>query len=105
MLESHRYKDSERYLTPEVRVWDREHPELEAKIAVEFVTKWGMVAAIPDGEDSMGRQKLRLGTTDEMVSRATDCAAFLVSELRRLKWLHLTPSMIPEEKEADNGGS
>ncbi len=104
MIESHRFKDTERYLHPEVRVWDREHPELEARIAIEFVTKWGMVAALPDGEDSSGRQKLRMHRPAEMVDRAIECAGLLAEVLRKRGWMHITPSMIPVEKEDTDAG-
>ena len=41
-----------------------------AKLAAEFCLRWGMVAGVPDGEDSSGRQKLRLATPDELIDRA-----------------------------------
>lgn len=52
-----------------------------AKVAIEFITKWGMVAAVEDGEDSAGRQKLRLATPEELVDRAVITAKLLYERL------------------------
>jgi hypothetical protein len=42
--------------------------------AREFISRWGMVAAVPDGEDSSGRAKVRLSTPEELVVRAFETA-------------------------------
>jgi hypothetical protein len=55
------------------------HPT--AKIAIEMAQRWGMVAAIPDGEDTAGRQKLRLMTPAELAQRAVATTLALVIEL------------------------
>jgi hypothetical protein len=47
------------------------------RVAVEMATRWGMVAAVPDGEDSAKRQKLRLMTPQELVDRAIESALAL----------------------------
>lgn len=54
----------------EVRVFETETPDNEARFAMAFIERWGMVAAMPDGEDSSGRAKVRLATPDELVDRA-----------------------------------
>lgn len=59
------YHDIARVVTHET-----EQPDQVARLAFSFIEKWGMVAGTPDGEDSSGRQKLRLGTPDEVVQRA-----------------------------------
>lgn len=59
----------------------------EAGCALHFVEKWGAISAVPDGEDSSGRQKLRLQTPAELVERATETAALLYSKLRELGWM------------------
>lgn len=53
-------------------------------MAKEFVDRWGMVAGIPDGEDSAGRSKLRLATPEELVDRAMACveALYLAMDAR-----------------------
>ena len=67
-----------------------------------MVERWGMVAAVPDGEDAAGRQRLRLMTPAELVERATDTvdlmfgyfdAAGLFVEIP-------VPELIPEEADA-----
>ena len=40
--------------------------EQEAKLASDFIVRWGCVAAVPDGEDKAGRPQLRLMTEDEL---------------------------------------
>jgi UTP-glucose-1-phosphate uridylyltransferase len=50
-------------------------------MAIDLVIKWGMVAAVCDGEDSCGRAKLRLMTPDELVDRAMETARQLTKAL------------------------
>jgi hypothetical protein len=61
---------SERYDFKEIFTHETEHLENEAKLAFSLVERWGMVAALPDGEDSSGRSKLRLMTVEELTERA-----------------------------------
>ena len=64
---------------------EREMLSQEARIAVDLVRHFGVVACIPDpaliGPD--GRQKLTLQTPKEVVERATEIASLLMQELRR----------------------
>lgn len=46
----------------------------EARFASQLIERWGLVAAMPDGEDSAGRQKMRLPTPAELVFRAMTMA-------------------------------
>jgi len=46
-------------------------------LAVEMVNRWGMVAGMPDGEDSSGRARLRLATPEELVDRAVEVSNLL----------------------------
>ena len=57
--------------------------DVEGKIVIDLITRWGMVAAIPDGEDSSGRQKLRLMTPEELVERAVSTAHIFVEQAKR----------------------
>jgi hypothetical protein len=61
-------------LDKEVITYRVEQPDDTANLALLFLEKWGLVAAMPDGEDSAGRSKLRLPTTQELVGRAFDIA-------------------------------
>lgn len=51
-------------------------------LASQFVDRWGMVAGLPDGEDSSGRAKLRLATVQETVDRAFAMAEEIYSQAR-----------------------
>ena len=57
-----------------------------------FIERWGLVASVPDGEDSAGRQKLRLPTPDELVTRAADIAAATWAECEKRGWLIELPA-------------
>lgn len=48
-----------------------------ATVATELVSHLAIVAAMPDGEDSKGRQKLRLLTPKEVAKRAFEIASEL----------------------------
>lgn len=78
---------------PEVVVWETRHPEMEAKMAMMFIERWGMVAGMKDGEDSAGRSRLRLATTDEVVSRACEMAQMACEEFERRDWFTKAPSI------------
>ena len=71
--------NSDRYRTPEMHRYDSHGMSLVGRMAEAYVERWGMVAAIPDGEDSGGRQKMRLPTTKELVDRAFDIAEAVFS--------------------------
>lgn len=58
----------------EVSVFKTEVPDDVAAFAMLLIEKWGLVAALPDGEDSSGRAKLRLPTSEELVARAFEIA-------------------------------
>lgn len=62
-------------------------PDIRAKIAIDLISKWGLVAAIPDGEDSHGRSKLRLSTPEEMVDRVVETVDHLMVAFKENGWL------------------
>lgn len=62
-----------------------------AKVAFEMAQRWGMVAAIPDGEDTAGRQKLRLMTPLELAQRAVQSTLALEIELMARGMLRVEP--------------
>lgn len=55
-----------------------------AEFALRCIERWAVVAAIPEGEDSEGRQKLGMMPPNQVVSHAFACAeeAFRVIEER-----------------------
>ncbi len=76
--------------TPQLFTHNDELAEDEAKMAAALIERWGMVAAIPDGEDSAGRAKLRLATPEELVARAFSCAKLAMKHARDNNLLHKT---------------
>jgi len=70
-----------------VRITASEMSLREADLARAFIERWAMVVAVPDGEDSAGRQKLRMLTTDELVAKACDVAETFSREIERRGWL------------------
>lgn len=87
MTQKIRVRDSQYGLGErEVSTYVTELPTSEASFAMQLIERWGLVAAMPDGEDSSGRAKLRLPTTDELVNRAFDIAtkAYEVAKQRGL---------------------
>lgn len=96
MLESRKFSYADKYDESIVTAWDREKYEKAAEIAFVFIEKWGMVAGIPDGEDSAGRQKVRLGTPQEIVDRAFECALLAVQRAHDEGLVHIAPSMNEE---------
>jgi hypothetical protein len=62
-----------------------------ARMAFELISRWGMVAATPAGEDSAGRQRLRLQTPSELVDRAFVVADLAFHEARRRGLMVRTP--------------
>ena len=65
---------------------DMDHFGNKARIVIEMVSRWGMVAGTPDGEDSKGRSKLRLATEQELVDRAFKIADAMFNELELRDW-------------------
>jgi hypothetical protein len=57
-------------------LYHTEHPNEVATYAMMLIDKHAMVAALPDGEDSAGRMKLRIQTPKELVDRS-----FAIAEL------------------------
>jgi len=72
--------------------------EDEAKLAMTMIEKWGMVMAIPDGEDSAGRQKLRIATPAELVKRAFETAALAMKHTRKSKLIHISIDPVLDEE-------
>jgi|SRR6185312_15013219 len=69
-----------------------------AQIAVEIAKQLGIVACIQDGEDSTGRQKLRLLSPEEVADRAASIAHNLWCEFKRREWLVAVPEPRLREK-------
>jgi hypothetical protein len=84
----------------EIRISSAEMPDTLAKLASEIASRFALIAAIPEGEDSAGRQKLRLPTATELAARSCDIAAALWAEFEERDWLLDLPApVLPTERE------
>lgn len=72
-------------------------PSLRARLMFGYLEKWGLVAAMPDGEDSAGRAKLRLPTTEELVGRSGEIADAAATLAEENGWFDETPEEIINE--------
>jgi hypothetical protein len=82
-----------RAVAARLMIFEKKRVDARAQVAVEFISKWGMVAAMPDGEDSAGRQKLRLATESELVMRAISTVGLLFSSLEDMGWVVDLPDL------------
>lgn len=83
---SHRWNCSEVIIYPTLAL------NLQAKLAMAMVERWGAVAGVPDGVDAAGRQKLKLQTPAELVARACDTANQCIEAFRDRNWLLTLPA-------------
>ncbi len=75
-----------RSATAEVAIYKKREYDARALAAIDFVSRWGMVAAVPDGVDDAGRQKLRLATEAELVGRALAAVGLLFDSVEDMGW-------------------
>ena len=68
--------------------------DFRADLAKHIVERWALVAAIPDGEDSAGRQKLRLPDPLELAKRACDIAEETWTEFESRGWVLRIPAPV-----------
>lgn len=64
----------------------------EAKLAITILGTIALAAAEPDGEDGMGRQKLKLLTPEAAARRACDLAEQMFTAFRGRGWIIKGPS-------------
>lgn len=72
---------------------ETEHLEKEAEFAASMVEKWGIVAGMPDGEDSSGRAKGRVMTPEELVERAFSVATLFYAEAKKRGLVAKSPTL------------
>lgn len=63
----------------------------QALFLQELISRWGLVAGAPDGEDSAGRQKLRLLSPEELVARAVETVKLTFDTIAKNDWLTEIP--------------
>lgn len=76
----------------EVILNESEAPEFQARIALALIERWGLVAGLPDGEDSSGRSRLRKATPAELVEEACDVAERAVGAFKVRGWMCAIPN-------------
>lgn len=80
-----------------------------AETALQMMSRWGTVAAIPDGEDSSGRSKLRLQTPEELTEYAFAAAeafwkrAHELGHVFRLPEAAVRTAMLDEARKTEEG--
>ncbi len=85
------------YNGAEVKVVRLTIPTPQAELAMTLIERWGMVAGDVDGEDSAGRQKIRLQTPDELIERACKTAEAAMAEFQQRGWMMAIPKPDPED--------
>jgi hypothetical protein len=73
----------------------------KAEYAKHLMEHHATVCAVPDGEDTAGRSKLRLQTPAEVVDRCVEIADRAYAEFEKRGWLVAVPSMDALREEAD----
>ena len=64
-----------------------------ARFMLALVERWGMVSGKDGGEDSSGRSKLTLMSTEEVVDRAAESTISAFSKIDSLGWFDRLPSI------------
>lgn len=85
----------------EILAHDSHQVNMVGRMAHVLIEKWGMVAGIPDGEDSAGRSALRLMTPDEIVGRSFETAElFEAAAFARGHMLEVPSPFVEDEEES-----
>ena len=85
---------------PRIITHETESPNIEARLALVLVERWGLVAAKDEGEDAAGRSKVVLLNPEEVVSRACITAELLVAALRARSWMIPVPEWDEARRQA-----
>lgn len=65
--------------------------DFRARFAMECITRWAMISAVADGEDSSGRARVRRMTPDEITDHACACAEQAFLAFKAKGWLADVP--------------
>lgn len=66
----------------------KERVSTSAQLAVNLMQHFAIVAGEPDGVDNVGRQKMRLLTPEEVVSRACEIADAAYTQFKERGWVY-----------------
>jgi hypothetical protein len=89
----------DRYATnlTSVEIYAVKYPNGEATFAMQLANDLAIATAVPDGEDSAGRQKIRMMTPDEVTERACQIAAKMFAQFDKCGWLMDLP--LPKKRD------
>jgi hypothetical protein len=73
----------------------------QADIALKLMQHLAIVATVPDGEDSSGRQRLRMMNPIEIAERACAIAFYACEEFERRGWLTPMPAPKPQKRKEE----
>lgn len=65
----------------EISIFHKKVPNARATLAIELLSRWGIISVIQDGEDSAGRQKVTIMPPIDVVDRACEIADLAISEM------------------------
>ena len=91
---------------PKISVHETEYLDQRARLTMDMIKHWGMVAGKPDGEDSTGRAQLKLASEEEVVDRAMKMTSLAFKEFNKNNWITHLPTIetmreMIENKELD----
>lgn len=89
-----------RYSEFEAIAEETELPDATARFAAELISKFGAIAAIEDGEDTVGRQKMRLQNARELVERSFAIAEQYYEVARSRGYMVQCPARIEKNEES-----
>ena len=76
----------------EVVIHNLDTPDSRGMLAMKILDHFSLISAKESGEDSAGRQKLKLMAPSEVAARACDLADAFFGEIERRGWLLKMPS-------------
>lgn len=91
-----------RYSGDPVSIQHQAVPNACASYAMDLAKHFALVAGIPDGEDTSGRQRLRLATPAEVASRACQVAEILFQQMGDRGWYHQVPTHLGKDDQMDS---
>ncbi len=89
------------YEQKSIVLFKTETPDDVGALAMNLIERWGLVAAMPDGEDSSGRTRLRLPTANELVTRAFDIAEATLAECSKRHHMVAIPDLNEINRDGD----
>lgn len=92
-LEIKKQGHNEQFRQAHIFTHEREYLDLEGRIALSIIEKHAMVAAVPNGEDSAGRQQFRLPQPFEFTARALDIAHAFIVQARERGLVAVAPTL------------